>query len=233
MIFTQNLNTLGSQLKSEFQTATPFPHIVVDNLFNEDILTKAISEIKNVQGIRREYKDKNQIKQLIEGKDLLTSSPDSIKNVFAALNSTEFVNFLQELTDVDSLFADDTFRGGGIHSIKRGGKLGVHIDFSRPSWNTNVYRRVNALLYLNQNWEQEYGGDLELWDDSAKNGGTCIKKIAPTFNRLVVFGTKKASWHGHPTPLNSPDSVSRLSFAAYYYSNTPSDDLDEHTTIFS
>lgn len=233
MVFNYDLKKLSTELKNEFENNRPFSHIAIDNFFLPEVLSAAIEEINDASGHYKSYNDRNQIKELVEGRALVESSPINIRKIFQGLNSPEFVGFLRDLTGIDSLFADDTFRGGGIHKIGRGGKLGIHVDFSRPKWDPSVFRRANVLLYLNKDWEEEYGGDLELWDESVKNNGKCITKIAPLFNRLVIFGTKKASWHGHPTPLNTPEGKSRLSFAAYYYSNTPSDDLEEHSTIFN
>ena len=46
-----------------------------------------------------------------------------------------------------------------------------------------------------------------------------VQKIAPTFNRLVVFSTTDTSYHGHPDPLESPIGTKRHALALYYYSN--------------
>ena len=35
------------------------------------------------------------------------------------------------------------------------------------------------------------------------------KKISPNFNKIVIFSTNDFSNHGHPEPLNYPDSLSR------------------------
>jgi Rps23 Pro-64 3,4-dihydroxylase Tpa1-like proline 4-hydroxylase len=233
MIFTRDLKEVLQEVKQEFDSNTPFPYIAITGLFNEEVLRLAREEIADAKGSKKSYQDSNQIKRGIEGRELLTSSPPNIQKVFRALNSPEFLDFLQELTEIEDLFADDTFRGGGVHHIPTGGKLGVHIDFSRPKWDRSVFRRANALLYLNEDWDENWNGHLELWDDSVKNGGRCVKKIAPNFNTLVIFGTKKESWHGHPTPLQCPRDRARQSFASYYYSKSPSDDLQEHSTIFS
>ena len=61
------------------------------------------------------------------------------------------------------------------------------------------------MIYLNKNWKEEYGGYLELWD---KDMTKCIKKIAPTFNTMVIFSTTDFSNHGHPDPLNCPNERS-------------------------
>lgn len=70
------------------------------------------------------------------------------------------------------------------------------------------------LLYLNKDWKDEYGGDFELWD---KEMNHCVKKLAPLFNRCIVFSTGKHTFHGHPDPLQCPDDTSRMSIATYYF----------------
>jgi hypothetical protein len=86
-------------------------------------------------------------------------------------------------------------------------------------------------VYLNKNWQTEYGGNLELWSKDMK---TCVKSVEPIFNRCVIFNTDEDSFHGHPDPLTTPEDRSRRSLALYYY--TASDAIvDEHrfhTTIF-
>tara|TARA_R110002153_G_scaffold64821_3_gene173696 strand:+ start:59308 stop:60006 length:699 start_codon:yes stop_codon:yes gene_type:complete len=230
-IFNRNLKELLSEVKNEFHNNEPFEHLVIDNLFNEDILRSAREEIPRTRGIVNRYSDNNQLKVAVEGENLLQTE-GNISKVLSALNSKEFVEFLNELTNIN-LTPDNTFRGAGIHHIPSGGKLGIHVDFSRPKWNPNIYRRANVLLYLNEEWEDSWGGNLELWDNSIKNGGKCIKSVPPLFNSLVIFGTKKESWHGHPHPLACPQDRARQSFAAYYYSEDPGDDLEIHSTIFN
>ena len=234
MVFTKDLVEFAKEIKQDFHNNTPYPHIAIKGLFDETILRNAVQEIGEVTaGDYRSYNDPDQVgKELIEGEALLNASPPNLRKIFTALNSPEFVNFLHTLTGIEGLYADNTFRGGGIHQTSRGGRLGIHVDFSRPKWNRNTYRRANILLYLNDEWQDEWGGHLELWDNSVKNGGKCVNKISPEFNTLAIFGTAKNSWHGHPNPLACPEDRSRLSFASYYYSDTPSDDLEVHNTIF-
>src|SRR5262249_10915505 len=92
-------------------------------------------------------------------------------------------------------------------------------------------RRLNLLVYLNRDWNDEYGGHLELWDPSMTR---CVHKILPVFNRCVVFSTTDRSYHGHPTPLACPRDRNRKSIALYYYSNgRPQEERSEsHSTLF-
>ena len=145
-------------------------------------------------------------------------------------NSGPFLGFLENLTGIEGLMADPHLRGGGLHEIKRGGSLGVHADFNFYK-RLNVYRRLNLIVYLNKGWQEEWGGHLELW---AKGADRPAARIAPTFNRAVIFDTSNASYHGHPHPLACPEDQSRKSVALYYYSvDYPYDeDRAAHTTLF-
>jgi Rps23 Pro-64 3,4-dihydroxylase Tpa1-like proline 4-hydroxylase len=117
-----------------------------------------------------------------------------------------------------------------LHQIKRGGYLEVHADFNRHS-KLKLDRRLNLLLYLNQDWRDEYGGHFELWNADMTRP---VRKILPLFNRCAVFSTTSTSYHGHPTPLACPAGRTRKSIATYYYSNgRPEEEVrDDHSTLF-
>ena len=139
---------------------------------------------------------------------------------------------LEKLTSIkEKLKIDSELNGGGLHEIKKGGVLKIHTDFNRHP-TLDLDRRVNVLIYLNKNWKEEYGGQLELWDKDMKK---CKKKIVPIFNKMVIFSTNDFSNHGHPNPVTCHDNHSRKSIALYYYSNgRPNSEkkLGLHSTIF-
>jgi Rps23 Pro-64 3,4-dihydroxylase Tpa1-like proline 4-hydroxylase len=148
------------------------------------------------------------------------------------LNSEPFLMFLQKLTGIEeTLMPDPYFVGGGFHEIKPGGYLKIHADFNRHNM-TNLDRRINALVYLNEDWDESYGGHFELWD---KDMTKCHKKVLPVFNTLAIFSTTDFSYHGHPDPLACPEGRSRKSLALYYYSNgRPQHEISDkdHSTVF-
>jgi hypothetical protein len=135
------------------------------------------------------------------------------------------------LTGITGLIPDPSFNGGGCHQIQRGGKLGVHVDFNKLK-TVNLDRRLNLLVYLNKNWKDEYGGHFELWDAEGKSS---LKKVAPLFNRCVIFSTTETSYHGHPHPLTCPEGSTRKSVALYYYTNGRDDGqtAKPHSTVFA
>jgi 2-oxoglutarate-Fe(II)-dependent oxygenase superfamily protein len=112
--------------------------------------------------------------------------------------------------------------GGGYHLIPPGGYLGIHTDFSR-SPKTNNYRRLNVLTYLNLDWGDDDGGELELWDDER-----CVQSIRPEFGTTVAFVTSSTSWHGHPKPTRRW----RASLAGYFFTVDPPPDFREQSTVW-
>jgi len=94
-----------------------------------------------------------------------------------------------------------------------------------------VFRRLNVILYLNENWQESYGGAFELWD---KDRIEAKKQVYPLFNRLVIFSTTSSSYHGHPHPLTCPENVTRKSLALYYYTSQDRGDQlsSEHSTVW-
>ena len=132
------------------------------------------------------------------------------------LNSQPFLEFLQQLTGIkETLIPDPYFEGGGFHEIKPGGYFKMHVDFHKHKL-TKLDRRLNILVYLNEDWKEEYGGHFELWE---RDMSKCVTRILPQFNRLAMFSTTDFSWHGLPDPLTCPPDRSRRSIALYYYTN--------------
>ena len=149
------------------------------------------------------------------------------------LNSSEFLDWLQQITETEvPILGDEELFGGGLHQSINGAFLNVHVDYNfHPI--TKYHRRLNVLVYMNKDWHDEYEGHLELWDITPHNK-ELIGKYAPRFNRCVIFETNEISYHGHPKPLKTPNGVSRKSIATYYYTQTrPANELSNaHNTLY-
>jgi len=213
-------------------TAAPFPSISFTNFFNPETLEKVLSEFPDLSLEDAIIFNKKNEKKLA-GKGEKAFGRETRK-FMRFLNSEPFLEFIQTLTGIDEpLLPDPYFLGGGLHEIKKEGLLKVHADFNKH-YDTGLDRRVNALIYLNKNWKDEYGGHIELWD---RNMRQCEQRILPEFNTLVLFTTTSISYHGHPDPLTCPDGMSRKSLAVYYYSNgRPAGEVlpmrEKHNTLF-
>jgi Rps23 Pro-64 3,4-dihydroxylase Tpa1-like proline 4-hydroxylase len=209
----EKLVRLGTTLHETYVSAEPFPHVVIDDFLREDELRNVADSFPRPKEIDwHEFDNPRQKKLAVEDE---TRIEGGALWLLYQLNSATFMSFLESLTGIDGLIPDPYFTGGGLHQIERGGYLKIHADFNRhPKFKLD--RRLNLLLYLNENWQEEYGGHLELWDKEMKH---CVRRILPTFNRCVIFSTTDFSYHGHPEPLACPKGVTRKSLALYYYSN--------------
>jgi hypothetical protein len=224
----ERMKELIASGNSIYANAKPYPHIVLDNFFDPEIVDGILKEFPDRNAIRwQRFDNANEIK--------LASATDAsfgplTRLFFYHLNSITFLEFLSQITGIENLIPDPQFEGGGLHQIVRGGKLGVHADFNKHR-KYGLDRRLNLLLYLNKNWREEYGGHLQLWD---KGMTQCEAKVAPLFNRVMVFGTTDFTYHGHPDPLECPDDMTRKSLALYYFTNgRPAEEVTgEHSTVF-
>lgn len=201
------------ELSKRYQKASPYPHIVLENFLNPEVLKDCIAEFNKLNETDGwiNYKHYNENKRGLNKLDLL---PETIKSTINELNSPEFLEFLSKLTGIRDLQKDDALEGGGIHQSTRGGYLNIHADFTVHPHHRNWQRRVNVLVYLNKEWEEAWGGKLELWDRKMK---ACEEAVLPVFNRCVIFNTDADSYHGHPEPMTCPEGVFRRSIALYYY----------------
>lgn len=227
-----SLQQRKSDIRADYQAKKPFRYVMFENFFHDD---KAEAIYQNYPSIEDgkwdgttylDQKNKFQKTKFDEG--------SALDRVFRELNSPTFLQWLQEVTEVeDDLIADDELFGGGLHQSINGAYLNVHVDYNiHPQ--TQYHRRLNVLVYMNKDWKDEYEGHLELWNLSDGDDKILLGKYAPTFNRCVIFETNEISFHGHPKPLKTPKDVNRKSIATYYYSKSrPAHEIAQgHNTIY-
>lgn len=204
---------LCSTLKTTFHRAQPFPHLVLDEFLSRDLFVSINNNSPfgdssaMLPGTGREGVQK--LKQMYSPYD---SGPFA-QSLFFSLNSSPFLTFLEAITGYKGLIGDPYFEGGGFHETRAGGYLAMHTDF-RVHRKLDLMRRLNLIIYLNEDWDDNYGGHLELGSSESSAPRILIKPVA---NRAVIFETSDVSLHGHPEPLTCPPVRSRRSVALYYY----------------
>ena len=218
----------ADRLAETYRNAMPFPHIVIDGLLPGFLLDDVLAEYPEPEDAPwQSFDNTRELKLALADIELMGPAT---RHVLALLNSQTFIDFLEHLTGIDGLIPDPHYTGGGLHQIRRGGFLKVHADFNRHE-RLKLDRRLNVLVYLNHDWEESYGGHLELWDTEMT---ACVERVLPLFGRMVVFSTTDFSHHGHPDPLACPEQRARRSLAWYYYTNgRPAEEVSSsHTTTF-
>jgi Rps23 Pro-64 3,4-dihydroxylase Tpa1-like proline 4-hydroxylase len=226
----ESLSRRARELAKNYQRATPYPFAVIDDFLPTEVAERLLADFPSPRSeVWRRLPSADQFNKLTLSDDRLM--PESIRSVVHELNSGAFLRILEEITGIGKLLADTKLVGGGLHQIDRGGHLNVHVDYSHHP-ETMLNRRLNLILYLNKDWKEEFGGHFELWDAKVTR---YEHRIAPLFNRCVIFSTTSYSYHGHPEPLTCPDGFTRKSIALYYYSNGRPEEngpIVEHNTLF-
>jgi Rps23 Pro-64 3,4-dihydroxylase Tpa1-like proline 4-hydroxylase len=222
------MRELAGSARTTYLSARPFPHILLDDFFDATLLDEVLREFPQTEAIRWQRFDNEREIKLASAAE--ASFGPVTRLLLYHLNSITFLEFLSQVTGIANLIPDPSFEGGGLHQIVRGGKLGVHADFNKHRA-YGLDRRLNLLLYLNKEWRQEYGGHLQLWDREMTR---CEARVAPLFNRVMIFGTTDFTYHGHPDPLSCPEGMTRKSLALYYFTNgRPAEEVTgEHSTLF-
>ncbi len=224
----ERLMSLAARHRDEYLAGEPFPHVMIDDFLGPEALDPILTEFpspEESEWFRRD--NEHEVKLSLNETDKMGPATRAL---MAELNGQVFMEFLERLTGIEGLIPDPYLFGGGLHQIRRGGYLKVHSDFNRHP-RLALDRRLNVLIYLNKDWQDDWGGHFELWDSDMT---ASRKKIAPVFDRFVVFATTSHSNHGHPDPLNCPIERARRSIALYYYTNgRPAAELaGKHSTLF-
>ncbi len=229
-----DIDRLNSDLlsfKEKFQNQQPFNFLFLNNFFKQEMAELLLEQYPSIdQGDWKGITYMNQ-KNKFELSDF--HSLPIFQSVFDELNSQEFIEWLQKLTGIaEPLLGDKSLFGSGLHQSVDGAFLNVHVDYNiHPV--SQLHRRLNVLIYLNKNWKDPYGGNIEFWD-FVDNKKKRIASFQPSFNTCVIFETNEISYHGHPKPLSLPKGMSRKSISCYYYTHDrpQSEKTDEHNTIF-
>ena len=230
-------------IKADYNNRHPFPYAYFDGLFDDDVLEQVNNEISQAQ-FEKDVRSIDDIEVKIRSNfEDNESLPDSIRKVFEVINGGKFLNIVSRMTEIEGLISDPYYDGGGVNIIENGGTLAVHVD-GTTQHRMQLCRRINAILFLNDDWDESWNGYHEQWDFLNKSLSPldkiqqwkCVRKILPKKNRLFLFTTNDHSWHGHAGVLNIPEGVQRRSLIAYYYtSNRPNSDLvfeNPHRAMF-
>lgn len=198
--------------------AKPFPHVVIDGFFEPALAREIAAEFppfdRGHDSIWHRYDNPLEVKLTLN--DWNRFGPATYR-AFSRLCSADFVELLRLSIHADyPLYADHGLHGGGLHAHAAGGRLNTHLDYSlHPK--TGLARKLNLIVYLNEDWQEEWGGHLGLYEQSPVQigPGALHTSIVPVFNRAVLFDTV-GSWHGLPNPIACPQGQVRKSLAVYY-----------------
>jgi hypothetical protein len=222
----------ADSLRERFMAARPFPHVIVDGFFVEHYVRELVEQFPphrgegkvnefGAPGIKAVYSD-------------LTQLGPAYRKAHEFFGSAAFLEWLSSATGIPGLLYDPQNFGGGTHENLDGRDLRPHVDFNfHPV--AKLHRRVNLIVYLNEGWQPEWGGNITLHSDPRSVSDEATSYV-PSLNRCIIFETSERSWHSFDL-IRLPDGEkhrSRKSLSLYFYSKErPEDQIHaEHTTFF-
>jgi Rps23 Pro-64 3,4-dihydroxylase Tpa1-like proline 4-hydroxylase len=225
LIETDIARSAGKTRAEAYQMAKPYPHICIDNFLPLTVLEKVKADLDSLPVPEASFARAQENLKTAYNPDRL---PTYSRALFHAFNSRPFLMFLEEMTGITGLIPDPYYMGAGIHRVANGGHLDIHADFNlhKPMM---LERRLNVLIYLNPDWQPEWGGSFEIWDKQMTRKEA---SFTPILNRMVCFSTASDTFHGNPEVVNHPTGEPRLSIALYYYTATWDASRKAHSTLF-
>jgi Rps23 Pro-64 3,4-dihydroxylase Tpa1-like proline 4-hydroxylase len=217
----------------QFQAAQPFRHVAIDDFLERGLCERLLADFPGFEA-RHALNERGEVGGKAVRMDVRDIS-DAYRDLDRYLQTPEFLEFVSIVTGIPDLLYDPDYVGGGTHENRQGQSLAPHVDFNfhpRTRW----HRRLNLIVYLNHEWDDAWGGSLELYSDPWNPTANRTTSIAPLFNKAVVFETTEISWHGF-TEIQLPTEraeLSRKSFAIYLYTveRPAQDTAPSHATIY-
>jgi Rps23 Pro-64 3,4-dihydroxylase Tpa1-like proline 4-hydroxylase len=216
-IISQAVLRRADLLGGEFASAQPFRHVVIDDFVDPHYCRELQAAFPSFDS-GRARNELGEIGRKAVFPDLAALGP-AYARFDRLLRGKAFRTWLGAVSGIPSLIYDPAYVGGGTHENLDGQDLDPHIDFNyHPA--TGMHRRLNLILFLNPEWQEDWGGALELhvdpWLPPEQN---TVRRIVPLANRCVVFETTERSWHGFRRIQLPVDKrhLSRRSIAVYYY----------------
>ena len=203
-----------NKFKKTFHQNKPFPHLVMDNFLSKDFFEK----LKNDK-LKIEYSfGKNFLTDLEKNKWISknTDLPEKIKSIIDELNKDVWIKNLSQLSDLSNVFSTSVgnTKLANYHVMKKDGYLGPHVDHSDDP-ETGLPHVLNLIIYLSNEWDDEWGGSTLLYN---KNGKKIINEVKYVPNRAVIFLHTPYSFHGVKQIVNN--KINRTSIYIDYYSNS-------------
>jgi Rps23 Pro-64 3,4-dihydroxylase Tpa1-like proline 4-hydroxylase len=219
----------AEELASAYGAGRPFRHVVIEPFLDSDLLSALEAQFPRFeQRYARNERGQAGGKAVVPQVAKLGSAYRQFDRL---MRDADFLKLIEHITGIPALLYDPDYVGGGTHENLDGQELDPHVDFNyhpRLRW----HRRLNLIVFLNREWEESWGGCLELLPDPWARNATIY---APLANRAVIFETTEASWHGFRRIQTPPGrQISRRSIAVYYYTKErPAEETaSSHGTLY-
>ncbi|WP_206364432.1 2OG-Fe(II) oxygenase [Sphingomonas pokkalii] len=224
----------ADSIRESFLSASPFRHVVIDDFLMTPVADQMLAEFPAVSDTSKLVNEFG-----VHNAKSAVSDVRGIGGIYLDVDTyiqgEEFISLMQRITGIDDLQYDPWYYGAGTHENFHGAGLEAHYDFNIHP-HTAYHRRLNAIIYLNKDWQPEWAGDISFHTDPWDLKNDQKKTVIPEFNRCVIFETTESSWHSVGRVSLPPEERhrSRKSFTIYLYTKSrPAEETaPEHGTVY-
>lgn len=217
------LDESADEIAKDFQSAKPIKtkYTAIDDLLPDELARRIFAAFPPFDQMRLldSFREKKYTSKSLDQYDPL------IADITFAFQDERIIKKIAELTGIKEPHGDPKLYAGGISAMAKGHFLNPHLDNSHDL-NQKHYRVLNLLYYCSPDWNPEFGGNLELWNEDV----TEAVEIPSLFNRLVLMSTNDKSWHS----VNEVRAEgARCCISNYYFSPiSPNGYETTHVTYF-
>jgi Rps23 Pro-64 3,4-dihydroxylase Tpa1-like proline 4-hydroxylase len=163
------------------------PYFVIDDLLPLDLARDIHAAFPATAGmmLRKSLRERKYVTAQMDRCNAL------LEEAIFAFHDARIVALVSELTGIRQLEPDHQLYAGGISLMDQGHFLNPHLDNSHDK-SRQRYRALNLLYYASPEWQESWGGSLEVWPNGPRQAPVAVPCL---FNRLVVMGTTRRSWH--------------------------------------
>lgn len=188
-LITDSLTSRVVQLAGEFSSSKDVVgvrYVAIDHLLPDNIAKYIASAFPSGDSMRlmKSFREQKFTSKAYEQFDPVLS------DITFAFQEPSIVSLIEEITGIKGQVPDSLLYAGGLSAMGKGHFLSPHVDNSHDS-TLSHYRTLNLLYYVTPDWNQENGGNLQIWNKDVSRNCTIHSK----FNRLVIMETTPNSWH--------------------------------------
>lgn len=209
------------EFNNSFNKSLPFKYLIIDNFLKPEIAAEVESKFPPLDSMKVKYKGINENKAEDSS---FEKFDNSLKDLNLFIHSNLMIEWVGNITGLDNLCTINDRLGAGLHQGGNNSFLDIHIDYNIHPIEKRQ-RKLNLLIFFNKEWQEDWGGQLELW-----NKTNCFIKILPSFNRMVLFECNEISYHGY-SRISCLETITRKSYYHYFFQPIAKA-VTYHDTIF-
>ncbi len=210
-------------IKKQFdQSKDTIGYFWIDDLLPEDLAMQINEKFptKDKMVLKKSLKEDKYIAVQMNEYDPI------LEEIIYAFQDERIVHLIAEICDIKQPIPDSSLYAGGLSMMGKDQFLQPHLDNSHDA-KRELWRVLNLLYYVTPDWQEDFGGNLEVWPNGLKNEQTTI---VSKFNRLAVMATHNDSLHS-VSPVKHDGF--RKCVSNYYFSKEPLRETDTfHVTSF-